>query len=143
MYGMSEGSLHPIGALRLRSFPSAFKRTLGRLAGRRRRQEKEAAPGPGSSSLAASAIREYAEAHATLFERAERLAEKAERLARLGMPSESASNRAERARREVEAGLAALRTSLVESLGTSEGGRAFDREVERRYPSFALRGSDL
>ena len=95
------------------------------------------------SSLAASAIREYAEAHATLFERAERLGEKAERLARLGMPSESASNRAERARREVEAGLAALRTSLVESLGTSEGGRAFDREVERRYPSFALPGSDL
>src|ERR671916_747072 len=101
MYGMSEGSLHPIGALRLRSFPSAFKRTLGRLAGRRRRQEKEAAPGPGSSSLAATAIREYAEAHATLF------------------------------------------TSLVESLGTSEGGRTFDREVERRYPSFALPGSDL
>ena len=67
----------------------------------------------------------------------------AERLARLGMPSESASNRAERARREVEAGLAALRTSLVESLGTSEGGGAFDREVERRYPSFALPGSDF
>src|SRR5918992_2259922 len=99
MYGMSEGSLHPIGALRLRSFPSAFKRTLGRLAGRRRRQEKEAAPGPGSSSLAATAIREYAEAQATLFERAERLAEKAERLAGFGIPRGGGKKRPGRATR--------------------------------------------
>jgi len=95
------------------------------------------------SSLAASAIEEYVEANLALFERAERLGEKAGRLESSGMPSESANNRAERARREVRAGLAALRASFVESGGGSEGGRAFDREVDRRYPSLALPGSDL
>ena len=62
--------------------------------------------------------------------------EKAERLEKSGTPSESARNRAERARREVEAGLAALRASFVASVGGHEGLRAFDREVERRYPTF-------
>jgi len=89
-------------------------------------------------SRAASIIREYAEAHATLFERAERLRAKAERLEKAGTPSESARNRAERARREVEAGLAALRASFAASVGGREGWRAFDREVERRYPAFRL-----
>lgn len=140
---MSEGSLHPFGAIRLRSFPGAFKRALGRLAGRGPVPAKEPAPDPALSSLAASAIREYAEAHATLFERAERLRERAERLESSGTPSESASNRAERAKEEVEAGLAALRASFVESSEANEGGPAFDREVERQYPSFALPGSGL
>jgi len=129
--------------MRLRSFPGAIKRALGRLASRARRPAKVLAPDPALSSLAASAIEDYAEAHATLFERAERLGEKAERLVISGMPSESASNRAERARREVQAGLAAVRASFVESAGAGEGGRAFDREVERQYPSLALPGSDF
>jgi uncharacterized coiled-coil DUF342 family protein len=89
-------------------------------------------------SRAASVIRKYARDHATLFERAERLRKKAERLEKDGTPSESARNRAERARREVEAGLAALRTSFAASVGGREGWRAFDREVERRYPAFRL-----
>ena len=89
-------------------------------------------------SLAASAIREYAEAHAALFERAERLREKAERLEKDGTPSESARNRAERAMREVEAGLAALRATFAASAGEHEGRHAFDREVERRYPTVRL-----
>src|SRR5215212_6084492 len=75
-----------------------------------------------------------------LFKRPERLKEKAERLERAETPSESARNRAERARSEVEAGLAALRASFAASAGGREGWRAFDREVERRYPS--LRFSD-
>ncbi len=89
-------------------------------------------------SRAASVIREYAHVHATLFERAERLREKAERLEKDGTPSESARNRAERARREVEAGLAALRASFAASSGGREKRRAFDGEVERRYPAFRL-----
>jgi uncharacterized coiled-coil DUF342 family protein len=89
-------------------------------------------------SRAASIIGEYADAHATLFERAERLREKAERLEKEGTPSESARNRAERARREVEAGLAALRASFAASSGGREMRRAFDQEVERRYPAFRL-----
>jgi hypothetical protein len=84
----------------------------------------------------ASVIQEYAHAHAALFERAERLGEKAERLEKEGTPSESARNRAERARSEVEAGLAALRASFAAS--SSGERRAFDREVERRYPGFRL-----
>ena len=134
--------------MRLRFLSGTFKRAFNRLGGRVRRPEEGpaeegSAPDPALSSLAAIAIREYAEAQSTLFERAERLREKAERLESSGMPSESARNRAERARREVESGLAALRASFVGSSGESKGGRAFDLEVGRRYPSFALPDSDL
>ena len=93
---------------------------------------------PALRSRVASAIGEYARAHATLFERAERLREKAERLEKEGTPSESARNRAERAKREVEAGLAALRATFGAS--SREERRAFDREIERRYPDFRLSG---
>ena len=135
MYLMSESSLPLLDALRLRSFPWGARRVLDRLLGRRR---KERAPGP--ASLAASAIREYAGKHAALFERAERLREKADRLEKAGIPSESAANRAERARKEVEAGLLALRASFASSVGGSAGERAFDHEVERLYPAFGVRG---
>jgi uncharacterized coiled-coil DUF342 family protein len=87
----------------------------------------------------ASVIGEYTQAHATLFERAERLREKAERLEKDGTPSESARNRAERARREVEASLAALRATFGAS-SSGEERRAFDREIEHRYPGFRLSG---
>jgi hypothetical protein len=106
---------------------------LGRLFGLRR--EKEPAPDPELISRAASAIREYARDHAALFERAERLRAKADRLERAGIPSESAANRAERARREVESGLLALRASFA---GESAGERAFDHEVERLYPKLLI-----
>jgi hypothetical protein len=135
MCAMNQESLPFFAHLALRSFPGTFKRALGRLFKRRRGEED-----PTLRSRAASAIREYAEAHATLFERAERLREKAERLERAGTPSESARNRAERARREVEAGLAALRASFTASVGRSEGWRAFDREVTLRYPAFEISG---
>ena len=74
--------------------------------------------------------------------------EKAERLEKGGTPSESARNRAERAVREVEAGLAALRASFESeaSAGGSEGRSVFDifdREVERRYPAFRLSDGTL
>jgi len=131
---MNEGSLPPFAAVVLRSFPGAARRALGRLFGRSRRRSED----DTLRSRAASAIREYADAHATLFERAERLREKAERLERAGTSSESARNRAERARREVEAGLAALRASFAASAGGSAGRRAFDREVEILYPIFEL-----
>jgi hypothetical protein len=134
---MNQGSLPSFTAAALRFLPGAVARRLGRLfEGLHRRRggsEKRAL-----RSLAASAIREYAEAHAALFERAERLREKAERLERGGTPSESARNRAERARGEIEAGLAALRASFAASAGGREGWLAFDREVERRYPAFRL-----
>ena len=130
--------------MRLRSLPGAVRRVLDRLAGRgRRRVEEEAAPAdPALGTLAASAIGEYAEAHRALFERAERLGQKAKRLKDSGTPSESANNRAERARREVEAGLATLRDSFAASAG-AEGARAFDLEVARRYPSLGLPGTHL
>jgi hypothetical protein len=91
-------------------------------------------------SRAASTIREYARDHAALFERAERLHAKAARLETAGIPSESAANRAERARREVETGLLALRASFASSTGGSAAERAFDHEVERRYPRLGISG---
>jgi hypothetical protein len=146
MCAMSEESLPFFARPALRSLPGALKRTLNRLVGRRRRRAAEeagTAVDPTLRSRAAAAIREYAAAHTTLFERAERLREKAERLEKAGTPSESARNRAERAREEVVAGLAELRASFAASVGGSEGRRAFDREVEIRYPSFEPSGENI
>ena len=106
---------------------------LGRLFGR---GKKEPAPDLALISQAAFAIREHARDHAALFERAERLRAKAERLERAGTPSESANNRAERARMEVEAGLLALREAFAPSAG--ERKRAFDHEVGRLYPTLGI-----
>ncbi len=102
---------------------------LGRLLDRKK---EERTPDMALASQAASAIREYVRDHAALFEREERLRAKAERLARAGTPSESANNRAERARREIEAGLHALRDLFAPAAG--ERRRAFDQEVGRLYP---------
>jgi hypothetical protein len=132
---MSESSLPLLGALGLRSFPGVARRKLGWLFGRRKREPDETL-----TPLAATAIREYAGEHAALFERAERLREKANRLEREGIPSESAANRAERARMEVEAGLRALRASFASSVGGGAGERAFDHEVERLYPALVVQG---
>ena len=88
-------------------------------------------------SRAARVVREYLDAHAGKLERAARLEEKAERLEKAGTPSESARNRAERARREVMAGLAALRASFVEAVGERDGARTFDRVMRILCPTFA------
>ncbi len=106
---------------------------LGKILGVRK-----AHPAPEVASQAASAISEYARAQATLFEREERLRAKAERLEGAGTPSESANNRAERARMEIEAGLLSLRETFAPSAG--ERRRAFDHEVARLYPRLAVPG---
>jgi hypothetical protein len=100
------------------------------------RKKAESAPDLAMASQAASAIREYARDHASLFEREERLRAKAERLAKAGTPSESANNRAERARMEIEAGLLALRERFAPSAGGRR--RAFDHEAGRLYPGLAV-----
>jgi hypothetical protein len=130
---MSEISLPLLGTLRLRSFPRTAGRVLGRFFDRRKSE-----PAPDLTSLAASLIGEYATDHAALFERAERLRQKAERLERAGTPSESAANRAERARMEVETGLLALRESFAPAAGARA--RAFDLEVGRLYPTLGIPG---
>ncbi len=137
---MSEGSLPPFGVSGSRSIPGSLGRALGRLFGKPRRKDEDASPDPALSRRAADAVGRHAEGNAALFERAERLTEKAYRLERAGTPSDSASNRAARARGEVEAGLAALRASFVEAEG-AEGGAAFDREVGARYPALGLKVS--
>ncbi len=81
-------------------------------------------------------VREYLRSQTTNLERAERLGERAERLEKEGIPSESARNRAERAREEVMAGLAALRRRFVEAAGSRDGARAFDRVVDLLCPTF-------
>lgn len=114
--------------------PGVLKRVLGRFLGRPGPGAHEPAPDPAIASRAGTAIGRHAAEHATLFERAERLAIKAGRLEEAGTPSESASNRAARAREEVEAGLISLRDAFVASEG-EEGALAFDREVGRRFPA--------
>jgi len=100
------------------------------------RRRSEPTPDLAMASQAASTIRQYARDHASLFEREERLRAKAERLAKEGTPSESANNRAERARTEIEAGLLALRERFAPSAG--ERKRAFDHEAGRLYPRLAV-----
>jgi hypothetical protein len=133
MWVMSEISLPLLGTLRLRSFPKIVGRAVGRVFGRTKAGPSQ---DPEMASLAASAIEEYAREHAALFEREERLRAKAERLAREGTPSESANNRAERARVEAEAGLLALRERFAPSAG--ERRRVFEREVVRLYPTLSF-----
>jgi len=119
--------------------PAALRRAVGRLFGRPRRPTPEAKPDPAVASRAGTVVGRYADEHATLLERAERLAAKARRLEEAGTPSESANNRAARAVEAVETGLAALRDAFVASDG-SEGGEAFDREVARRFPALRTQG---
>ncbi len=89
-------------------------------------------------SRAELVVREYLGLHAGMVDRAARLGKKAERLERDGIPSESARNRAEGARGEVIAGLAALRASFVEAADRREGANTvFDRVVEFLCPAFA------
>lgn len=131
---MSEGSLPPFGISG--SVPGLLGRALGRLFGRTGPKGKPGGePDPAVVSRADKVIDRHAGEHATLFERADRLAARARRLEEEGTPSESANNRASRAREEVESGLAALRERFIASEGRA-GGEAFDREVGRRFPSF-------
>jgi hypothetical protein len=130
---MSEISLPLLRTLRLRSFPKVVGRVLGRVFSRKK---AESVPDLAMVSQAASAIKEYARDHAALFEREERLRAKAERLAKAGTPSESATNRAERARMEIEAGLLALRERFAPSAG--ERRRVFDHEAGRLYPRLSV-----
>lgn len=148
---MSERSLPPFGSLGS-GFPpfSLVKRIAGSLKSRLRRSrlwraqprntvpEEVPEPGPELRTRAAAAIREYAEAHSALFERAERLRARSKRLESEGTPSDSAHNRAARAEGEVEAGLTQLRESFAGPEGGREGYIAFDREVQLRYPALKV-----
>ena len=113
-----------------------LKGTLERLYVRRR--DAGTVRAPDLEARAERILREHLGTQAESFERAVRLGEKAGRLEEAGTPSESARNRAERAREEVVAGLAALRASFVEA-AEKKGGRVFDRVLEQRYPTFASR----
>lgn len=118
--------------------PLRLKETMGHLyAHVRGRRTAEFVEAPTLESRAARTVRAYLDAHAANLERAARLEEKAERLEKAGIPSESARNRAERARGEVVAGLAALRASFVDVVGRRDGVHAFDRMVRLLCPAFA------
>ena len=150
---MSESSLPPFEpARRLRALPklaaAALVRSpaavLNRLRGlgRRPRTSGDAGRGGAVDPLQVRAerlVRAYLDAQAENVERAARLAEKAGRLERAGTPSDSARNRAERARGEVAAGLAALRARFVEAAG-GKGAGTFDRVVEALAPVYGPPG---
>jgi hypothetical protein len=143
---MSESSLIPLGPskvllLLLKALrPAWLNGALGRLRSRRWRGGEEASRRARILEYrAVQFIRAYLDAHAASFERAVRLGEKAERLEEAGIPSESARNRAERARGEVLLGIDVLRASFVEAAGEREGTRAFDRAVDLLCPVFRPR----
>jgi hypothetical protein len=146
---MSEGSLPFFESLRSRiprKLPlsranAALSRLFTRTQASREtvgegRAQEEAVVSPALESRASGMIREYLRLQATNLERAERLGERAERLEKAGIPSESARNRAERAREEVMTGLSALRRRFVEAAGGGDGARAFDRVVDLLCPTF-------
>jgi hypothetical protein len=138
---MSESNLPLFGPARLRRLLGTFRLTrlkeaLGLLYTRRR----DAGSARELEPRVVQSIRGYLDAHASNLERAVRLGEKAERLEKAGTPSESARNRAERARADVVVGLAALRASFVEAAGAREGARTFDRAVKLLCPAFMPRG---
>ena len=137
---MSESSLPFFASLRswlpLGPLPSRAGTTVSRLFARNGLREEKTAVPAALESRAAGLVREYLRSQATNLERAERLGERADRLEEAGIPSESARNRAERARGEVMAGLAALRGRFVEAVGGTDGARAFDRVVDLLCPTF-------
>src|SRR5918998_609325 len=113
IYVMSESSLPLFGPTKvlLRTFrPTRLKRALERLPFGKRHDAEPTREESTLESRAVRSLREYVNAHVANLERAVRLEEKDERLEEAGIPSESARNRAERAREEVLPGLAALRT---------------------------------
>jgi len=138
---MSESSLLLFGPTKvlLGTFrPTRLKRVFERLPFVKRHDAGPTGDEPAPESRAVRSVREYLDAHAANLERAVRLEEKAERLEEAGIPSESARNRAERAREEVVPGLVAMRASFFEATGHEEV-RAFDRTVKLLCPVFAPR----
>jgi hypothetical protein len=84
-------------------------------------------------SVAAAELEFFVRTYPALFERAERLRERAERTGSDGTPSESASLRAVRAREEALGALAGVRAAFVSRHGEGAGA-VFDLEFEARYP---------
>jgi hypothetical protein len=138
---MSESSLPLFGPKKvlLRTFwPTRLKRVFERLPFGKWHKAEPTGEESALELRAVWSVREYLDAHAANLERAVRLEEKAERLEEAGIPSESARNRAERARGEVAPGLVALQASFFEATG-HEGAGAFDRAVKLLCPVFASR----
>ena len=135
---MSESSLPLFASLRSRTnaaFARLFDRVKASGGATEEARDGEAAAIPVLESRAAGMIRDYLRSQATNLERAERLGERAERLEKAGIPSESARNRAERAREEVMAGLSMLRRRFVEA-AADDGASAFDRVADLLCPTF-------
>lgn len=109
--------------------------------GGRDEKSRAAPPASGAAKLdgtllskAADEVMSYASRNQPLFQRAERYGQRAERLSGEGASSETASNKAVRAREEILAGLAALRASFVNRNGEGAGA-AFDHESEGVVPN--------
>lgn len=89
--------------------------------------------GAEARERAAKALEEHLQRDATNLDRAARMRDQAERLDREGTPSDSARNRAARAREEVADGIARLRRAMISS-GDEETARALDLEVLKIDP---------
>ena len=138
MCDMSEGSLPPFRRIGLSFYPTKLvRRILGRIRPGKgtNEQNTERAKDSEPREKAASAIRKHENSQATLFERSERLSARAARLEWEGTPSDSANNRASRAKDEVRTSLMDLRSSFAASGGDVD---AFDLELKRGYPDLEV-----
>lgn len=82
---------------------------------------------------AAKALEDHLRQNATSLDRAVRMRDQAERLDREGTPSDSARNRADRAREELADGIARLRRAMISS-GEEESARALDLQAMKIDP---------
>ena len=89
--------------------------------------------GEAARRQAARLLDEHLRKNAANLDRAVRMRDQAERLDREGTPSDSAQNRADRAREDVADGIARLRRALISS-GDEESARALDLEVLKIDP---------
>jgi hypothetical protein len=94
------------------------------------REEPGSDIGEAERERAAGVLREFLAENDTNVERAVRKRDQAERLELQGIPSDSARNRAERAREEVVDGISRLRRSLVDSNETGAA-RALELEIKK------------
>lgn len=135
IFAMNEGSLPSFSVFRFKNSPFFLAKRAIKNIRRRLYRLRSITPDPALRTEASAVIRQHTEAHAPLFERAERLRARAERLEREGTPSDSARNRAERANREATAELADLRVWFGDDVNQNERLLAFDLEVELLYPA--------
>lgn len=138
-----DSGVHPAAASRDVTYPRGRGISLGEeesLSARSSSGEVREGIGEADRERAAAALRRFLKDNATNVDRAARKRDQAERLEMQGIPSDSARNRADRARGEVVDGLSRLRRSLAAS---KEPGAALALDLELQNSELRVRPEEL